>query len=73
MGRSPTAAPQTTLVGTMASCGSGSVSVRDGSAFQPLAKGNYFVVGGTEVVLVTSIVGNTVTFTSRGQFGTTAQ
>jgi len=72
MDRAPTA-PQTTTTGTLASSGSGSVTVTDGSIFQSVSANPYFLIGGTEIVVVTNVVGNTLTYTSRGQLGTTAQ
>ncbi len=72
MANAATAAPATTLTGSMASSGSGSVTVTSGAAFSTIATGNYFLVGGTEVVLVASISGNTVNFTTRGLLGSTA-
>lgn len=78
MGRTPTP-HATTTAGTMASSGSGSVTVADGTQFAALTGGanTYFLIGNTvsdqEAVLVTSVVGNTVTFASRAQLGSTAK
>jgi hypothetical protein len=74
MDRAPTPIRQATLTGSMASSGSGSVTVDDGSVFLPSANGPYFVISDagveTEIVIVTSVSGNTVNFTTRGHFDT---
>src|SRR5262249_36240808 len=70
MDKTPTANPQTTLTGTIAASGAGTVTVADGSVFQAPSTYQYFLVGGTEVVNVTNVSGNNVTFTGRGIFNT---
>ena len=73
MDKTPTANPQTTLTGSIASSGTGSVTVTDGSVFQSTSTYPYFLVGGTEVIQVTGVSGNTVTYTTRGLFGSSSQ
>ena len=73
MDKTPTANPQTTTTGTIASSGGGTVTVTDGSVFQSTSTYPYFLIGGTEVVAVTSVSGNNVTYATRGLFGSTAQ
>jgi hypothetical protein len=72
MSRSPTISPQTTLTGSIASSGTGTVTVTDGSVFQSVAgtQNIYFLVGGTEIIKVTSRSGNTLTYNGRGALGT---
>ena len=72
MDRAPTTQAQTTLTGTIASSGSGAVTVTDASGFLSVSGGNnvYALVNGTEIIKITSIVGNTINYSSRGQLGT---
>ena len=72
MTRSPTTIPLTTLTETMASSGSGTVAVTSSAGWQSTGLNPYALVGGTEVVKISSTVGNVITFSSRGLFGTTA-
>ncbi len=74
MDRSPTTQAQTTLSGSIASSGSGAVTVADASGFLSVGGGNnvYALVNGTEIIKITSIVGNTINYSSRGQLGTSA-
>ena len=50
MDKTPTANPQTTTTGTIASSGGGTVTVTDGSVFQSTSTYPYFLIGGTEAV-----------------------
>jgi hypothetical protein len=73
MTRSPTTIPATTLSGSMASSGSGSVAVASTAGWLATGSNPYALVGGTEVVKITSTASNTITFSTRGMFGTAAQ
>ena len=73
MDRAPTVAPTTTITGTMASSGGGTITVADASVFLARNVNSYFLVNGAEAITVTAISGNALTYTSRGIFGTTAQ
>jgi hypothetical protein len=72
MSRTPTLSPQSTLTGSIASSGTGTVTVADGSVFAATAGSQniYFLVGGTEIIKVISRSGNTLTYSSRGTLGT---
>ena len=75
MGRPPTAHPSTTLTGSIASSGTGTVTVTDGSVFNTIGVGTgnvYFLVGGTEIIQMASRSGNTLTLGARAQLGTGA-
>jgi hypothetical protein len=73
MDLSPTPVRQTTLVGTIASSGTGAVTVTDGSVFTGTSSNPYFIVGGTEIVVVSSVSGNTVNYSARARLDTIAQ
>lgn len=73
MTRSPTTFPASTTSATIASSGGGSVAVASTAGWLSVSSNFYVLVGGVEVIKVTSTAGNTLTFTSRGLFGTTAQ
>lgn len=75
MDLSPTAQPTTTLTANIGSAsGGGTVTVTDGSVFISPSNNNMLLVGGTEFMTITSVAGNTVTYSSlRGRLGTTAQ
>ena len=71
MSRSPTVLPTTTITGSIASSGSGSVTVASGGVMQSTAgtQNIYFLIGGTEIVKGT-FSGSTLTYTTRGALGT---
>jgi hypothetical protein len=74
MDRPPTFFPSTTITGSMPAKGSGSVTVMNSAGFlTPNGSGNQYLLIGNEVVLVTSIKNNVITYTSRGLLGTTSQ
>jgi hypothetical protein len=73
MDLSPTPVRQTTLVGSIPSSGTGSVTVTNGSVFVSTSGNPYFIVGGTEIIVVSSVSGNTVNYAARGRLDTTAQ
>jgi hypothetical protein len=79
MTRSPTPVPTTTITGSIASSGSGSVALADatfGGKLQGTSINNYFKIGTgatAEVVFVTSVSGGNLNYANRGYLNTTAR
>lgn len=72
MDRAPTVHPQTTLAGSIPADGAGSVTVTNGSILNVAntAQNPYALIGGTEIIQMSSIVGNTANYIYRGMLGT---
>lgn len=70
MNRLPNPPATTTLTGDISSSGGGTVNVADGSVFRPIGEGNFFIVNNSELIQITSVSGNQVTYTTRGVYGT---
>lgn len=62
-----TSTHSSTLTGSIASSGGGTVTVTSASGF---LAGRYYLVD-SEIIFISAVAGPTLTFTSRGQFGTT--
>ena len=74
MDRPSTVFPSTTITGSMQSCGGGTVTVASTAGFRPPnGLGNQYILIGSEVILATSVTGNSITYSGRAQLGTTCQ
>lgn len=73
MGLSPTLTPTTTISSNIPATGTGTFTVTSTASLQPVSPNLYFLVSNTEVLKVSNITGSTVTYTARGQLGTTTQ
>ncbi len=71
MGQSTTI-PQTTLVDPIGASGGDTITLADASGFQSVGSAWYFLVGGTEIIRGTALVGNELTYSaSRPQLSST--